>query len=173
MNPRGILVATKDDDKIYYFLDPVGQQKQDGAIVSPDGSVEFIDFSSYMLSEPFLSEYRYSDFHKFLWGRHSGEDLERWQRTFIYKTQPINEAMLEGVKIETSISPKIKSKHYFDNRAMEFKSLNSSNQMESMSGVAVSRRIFKSVRTIGKQVFDDNSVDWRSSWADEGESADG
>jgi len=173
MSPRGILVASKDDDKVYYFLDPVGQGKQDGAIVSADGSVEFIDFGSYMLSEPFLSEYKYSDFHKFLWGRHEGEDLDRWQRIFIYKTQPVSQEMLEGVKIETSISPKIKSKHYFDNRAMEFKSLNSSNQMESMSGVAVSRKLFKPVRTIGKQLFNESSVDWRSSWADEGESANG
>ena len=173
MSPRGILVASKADDKIYYFLDPVGQQKQDGAIVSADGSVEFIDFGSYILSEPFLTEYKYSDFHKFLWGRHSGEDLERWQRTFIYKTQPVGSEMLDGVKIETSISPKIKSKHYFDNRAMEFKSLNSSNQMESMTGVAISRKFFKPVRTIRKQVFDESSVDWRYSWADEGEPTNG
>jgi len=173
MNPRGILVATKGDDKVYYFLDPVGRQKQDGAVVSPDGSVEFVDFSVYMLTEPFLSEYKYSDFHKFLWGRHSGEELERWQRTFIHKTQPVGPQMLEGVKIETSISPKIKSKHYFDNRAMEFKSLNSSNQMESMSGAAIGRRLSMSVRSIRGQVIDDDSVDWRRSWADKGESANG
>lgn len=173
MNPRGIIVATKGDDKVYYFLDPVGQQKQDGAVVSPGGSVEFVDFSTYMLTEPFLSEYKYSDFHKFLWGRHSGEELERWQRTFIHKTQPVSPEMLEGVRIETSISPKIKSKHYFDNRAIEFKSLNSSNQMESMSGAAIGRRLSMPVRSIRKQVIDENSVDWRSSWADEGESANG
>lgn len=173
MNPRGILVASKDDVKVYYFLDPVGQQKQDGALVSPDGSVELVDFGSYILSEPFLSEYKYSDFHKFLWGRHSGEDLERWQRTFVYKTQPVDAKLLEGVKIETSINQKIKSKHYFDNRALEFKSLNSSNQMESMSGAAVNRKLFMPVRATRKISATQDDVDWRSGWANEGDSVNG
>lgn len=150
MNPRGILVATKGDSKIYYFLDPIANTQKDGAIVGPDDSVELIDFGTYILTEPFISEYKHTDFHQFLWGRNTGEDFERWMRTFVYKTQPVDKNLLKDVKIETSISPKIKSKHYFDNRAMEFKSLNASNQMELMTGVAVNRMSGDAIRTVGK-----------------------
>lgn len=170
MNPRGILVATKGDDKLYYLLDQINNSDKDGALVSEDGSVELIDFGSYILSEPFLKEYKYSDFHKFLWGRHSGEDMERWERTFVYKTQPVSPDLLKDVKIETSISPRLKSKHYFDNRAIEFKSLNASNQMESMSGVAAGRRFFGTVRNTGRSSVGNQSIDWRSAWGNEGES---
>jgi len=173
MNPRGILVATNGDNKVYYLLDDVANSDKDGAIISPDGDVELIDFGAYILTEPFLSEYKHTDFHKFLWGRKTGEDLERWMRTFIYKTQPVNSELLKDVKIETTISPKIKSKHYFDNRAMEFKSLNASSQMEYMSGISANRKIYKPVRTSGNNLHNKNSVDWRSVWAENGDNTNG
>jgi hypothetical protein len=173
MNPRGILVATNGDDKVYYFIDDIANSEMDGAIISPDGSVQLIDFGAYILTEPFLREYRHTDFHRFLWGRNTGEELDRWMRIFVYKTQPVDSELLKDVKIETTISPKIKSKHYFDNRAMEFKSLNSSNQMELMSGVSANRKMHKQVRAAGRGTNNASSVDWRSSWASNGENTNG
>jgi len=159
MKPRAVLVGEDEGRKLYYFLDPIGSGKQDGAIINDDKKPEMIDFFTYTATHPYIKEYKFTDFHKFLWETPSQEDEKKWVRTFINKTQSVDGDLLNGVKIETDLDPGIRSKHYFENRGIEFKALRSSNALEAMIGSVLSRQIPYNLRTVGLKIFKEKTLE--------------
>jgi hypothetical protein len=158
MKPRAILVGEDEGRKLYYFLDPVGSGKNDGAVINDDNKPEMIDFFTYTATRPYIKEYKFTDFHKFLWDNPKKEDEKRWVRTFINKTQSVDGGLLNGVKIETDLDPGIRSKHYFENRGIDFKTLRASNALDVMDGSILSRQIPYNLRTVGSKIFKENKL---------------
>jgi len=159
MKPRAVLVGEDEGRKLYYFLDPVGSGKSDGAIINDDNKPEMIDFFTYTATHPYIKEYKFTDFHKFLWENPSQEDEKKWVRTFINKTQSVDGDLLNGVKIETDLDPGIRSKHYFENRGIDFKALRASNALENMDGSVLARQIPYNLRTVGSKIFKEKTLE--------------
>ena len=164
MKVRAVLVGTFYDSKLYYLLDPVGEKNSTGAIVDKNGNVEYIKFFSFVKSNPDIKELKFSKFHRFLWNAPSAEEKSKWMRIFINGTQPVSEDMLEGAKIITELSPAAEKKTDIGERALQFKSLNVSQNASRMQGSILSRNV-KSIRqkygakSIGRSIGNKPAVD--------------
>jgi len=131
---RAVLVAAVEDDKIYYDLDAVGNQK-DGILVRPDQSMVKIDLIDFSNSCGGLLKIRTSKFHKFLWDGASGKKYETWKKTFFNKEKPVNESLLENVEIYESLGENKKKMQKTDEKAKTFKkTIDKKSKSSSLKG---------------------------------------
>lgn len=164
MKLRAVLVGTFYDSKLYYLLDPIGEKNSTGALVDKKGNVEYVKFFHFIKSNPNVKELKFSKFHRFLWNAPSPEDKPKWMRTFINGTQPVGEEMLQGAKIITELSPVVEKKQDIGERALQFKSMNASQNASRIQGSVLARSV-KSFReqygfkAIGRSIGNKPAID--------------
>lgn len=164
MKVRAVLVGTFYDSKLYYLLDPVGDKNSTGAIVDKKGNVEYVKFFNFVKSNPNIKELKFSKFHRFLWNAPSPENKPKWMRMFINGTQPVDEEMLQGAKIITELSPTVEKKQDIGERALQFKSMNASQNASRIQGSVLARSV-KSIREkygfkgIGRSIGNKPAID--------------
>ena len=164
MKVRAVLVGTFYDSKLYYLLDPVGDKNSTGAIVDKKGNVEYVKFFNFVKSNPNIKELKFSKFHRFLWNAPSPENKPKWMRMFINGTQPVDEEMLQGAKIITELSPAVEKKQDIGERALQFKSMNASQNASRIQGSVLARSV-KSIREkygfkgIGRSIGNKPAID--------------
>ena len=146
---KAILVGAYEGNKVYYLLQPYGERKFDGAVLSGDGQIDFVKFFHFITTTPQIQELQFSKFHKFLWSPGaSSEEREKWNRIFLKKTQPISDDMLIGAKIITSLGEEpIKRKDYRI-RADEFRRKIASTGLPQMDKTVLSRKSLFNMRGI-------------------------
>ena len=88
MKTKAVLVGAFEGNRLYYLLQPHGDKKSDGAVIAPDGRIEFVKFFHFITTTPQIEELKFSKFHKFLWNPgNSTNELDKWNRIFLKKTQ--------------------------------------------------------------------------------------
>ena len=164
MKVRAVLVGTFYDSKLYYLLDPIGEKNLTGALVDKKGNVEYVKFFHFVKSNPNIKELRFSKFHRFLWNAPSPGDKPKWMRMFVNDTQPVDEEMLQGAKIITELSPTVEKKQAIGERALQFKSMNASQNASRIHGSILARSV-KSIREqygfkgIGRSIGNKPAID--------------
>ena len=164
MKVRAVLVGTFYDSKLYYLLDPIGEKNLTGALVDKKGNVEYVKFFHFVKSNPNIKELRFSKFHRFLWNAPSPGDKPKWMRMFVNDTQPVDEEMLQGAKIITELSPTVEKKQAIGERALQFKSMNASQNASRIHGSILARSV-KSIReqygfkAIGRSIGNKPAID--------------
>lgn len=102
---QAVLVATAGDRKLYYILDAKNGE-DDGALVTSDGRVMNLNFFSFVNKTRGLKKLTASAFHKFLWEAPSGASQKDWVDTFVSKTKPVDNELIGGLTIHSSIDKK-------------------------------------------------------------------
>lgn len=149
MKLRAVLVGSYFGQKLYYLLDPYGDKNSTGALVDKDGNIEYLKFFSFVKSNPSIKEFRFSKFHRFLWDAPDANNKAKWNRIFVNGTQKVDEEMLIGAQVITDLSPKQNKKTIPLDRALQFKSLNASQNATMMPGSVLGRRTTSHRTSIG------------------------
>jgi len=146
---KAILVGAYEGNKVYYLLQPYGEDGLDGAVLSPDGQIDFVKFFHFITTTPQVQELQFSKFHKFLWSPGSSpEERDKWNRIFLKKTQPVGDDLLVGAKIITSLGKEeIKRKDY-GIRADEFRRKIASTGLPQMKMTVLSRKSLSNMRGV-------------------------
>jgi len=146
---KAILVGAYEGNKVYYLLQPYGEDGLDGAVLSPDGQIDFVKFFHFITTTPQVQELQFSKFHKFLWSSGSSpEERDKWNRIFLKKTQPVGDDLLVGTKIITSLGKEeIKRKDY-GIRADEFRRKIASTGLPQMGMTVLSRKSLSNMRSV-------------------------
>ena len=163
MSSRAVLVGAIGLDRFYYLLDTSERSQPDGAIVGQDGQARLVNFSQTAATSRNLKRFSTSEFHEFLWGTHTGDDLVSWRNTFINKTQPVPNALLANVPIKEDLLPAEKKKKKVAKKVQDFK-----KRQQTKSILASSLTSEIDVKTLGRTIrrgafssvaFDPNAFD--------------
>jgi len=114
---RAILIARVEDDKLYYDIDALDDEK-DAILVRPDNSMIELDLFDFVNSCGGLVKITTTKFHKFLW---NGATKKNWKDTFLNKTKPVNEVLLEGLDIYQALGKNKKKLDAVNQKVSTFK----------------------------------------------------
>lgn len=115
-----VLVARVEDDKLYYILD-ASEAEKDAILVRPDNSMIKVDLFDFCNSCGGLLKMRTSKFHKFLWDGFSSKKSNIWKETFIEKSRPVNEKLMDGLEIYSALGENKKKIDTTTKKAKDFK----------------------------------------------------
>jgi hypothetical protein len=119
---KAVLAAVIDGEKkLYYVLDSK-DKNSDGVLVNED-KPKLVNFWRTATRANNLVPLRSTKFHDYLWDGASSEDKEVWERIFIKKTQDIDNPMTSGLTISTDVMKSKPKEKSLNARAMEFKTL--------------------------------------------------
>ena len=151
MKVKAILVGAFEGNKLYYLLQPHGEAMLDGAVVSVDGQIDFVKFFHFITTTPQIQELQFSKFHKFLWSPGSAtEEREKWNRIFLKKTQPIDDDLLIGATVITTLGAEEIKRKDSQSRADEFRRKTASTGGKPMEMTILSRKsLFNTRGAIG------------------------
>lgn len=162
MSSKAVLIGLVGDIKFFYLLTPTENGK-DAALLRPDGSLDYVDFFSFVSKTPKITELRFTDFHRFLWEPQEGDEEDRWNRIFVNRTQPVTQNLLVGVEVVPDLGAK-KTKTALLDRGEYFLRLTRSSGSESAHPLFLSRKSLSSVREVtgkalGRSLVSQRGVD--------------
>lgn len=99
---RAVLVGLIGPDKLFYDLD-AKRGERDGIIEKDNGKTIKVDFMSFSATARGLKKLRSSTFHRFLWDSPSDVLGGAWYDSFIAKTRPIKDEMVEKIETHSSL----------------------------------------------------------------------
>ena len=150
MPNRLILIGNTDAGKLYFDVDAAPSDKN-SLFVDKDEMENPVDLVEFILNNPNISELRTTPFHEFLWSGMGGSLSDRWKRTFITRTQPVDESLIKNIEIKKKPKKRLKPIGK-TNQAMAFKSLSFSNNFNMMPGSALGNRRASQRQLIGLNV---------------------
>lgn len=158
MTGRGILVGIVDGQRLYYLIDSVNESEPNGALINSSGRTKLINFSKTVATARNIEKLGDSDFHRFLWGTHDGDDLQLWKSVFITRTQEVPSNLLRGVEIKNDFSPGREKVKKTNNKARKFRKSNSKTLFNSLSFDRKS--LGRNLRSFASWAsFDPNAID--------------
>ena len=116
---KAVLSATSDNWKLYYIID-AGKTGKDGAVVTTDDRVIYVNFFSFASSSSDLRRIMKTPFHKFLWTEPDGEMKKIWFDTFISKKRPLGKKFTENIVISSQLGGKAKKQKKIETRVKSF-----------------------------------------------------
>jgi len=102
---KAALVGTVGDRKLYYILDSPGDDN-DGALVTSDGRVMELNFFSFVNKTSGIKKIMRTPFHEYLWAPPSEKNQKDWFDTFVNKKKQVDEKMLAGMPVLSSVGGK-------------------------------------------------------------------
>lgn len=148
---KAVLVGTVGEDRLYYILDSAAGEN-DGAIERPDSSVVMFDFMSFVSSGRNIKKIRTSRFHRKLWDAPKDISSGSWYQTFIEKTKEVNDKLLEGSPVYSSLGKSRKKTNKLNEKSEKFQSGGLPNQIlnkslnESVLKLSTPEYMFKSAK---------------------------
>ena len=138
MPTRLVFVGHTQEGKLFYNVDANTTEKN--ALFVDKQEVETpVDLVSFIASNPNMTEVRSTPFHKFLWDGLEGQNADRWQRTFMDRSQPVDESLLKNIEVKKKPKKRLVATNK-NNQVMAFKSLSFSQQFEKMPNSALGGR---------------------------------
>jgi hypothetical protein len=116
---KAVLSGTSADWKLYYIID-AGKTGKDGAVVTNDDHVIYVNFFSFVSSAPDFRRIMKTPFHKFLWTEPDGEMKKIWLDTFISKKRPLGKKFTENIIISSQLGSKAKKQKKVETRVKSF-----------------------------------------------------
>lgn len=146
---KAVLVGQFNDLRLYYLIEPFGDLGRDGAIVDKRGSVRLINFVHFVTTTPNIKQFKFSKFHRFLWepSNEQGE-LEKWNRIFLRKTQPLDKEMLVGTRIVDELGAEDIKKKDHQERAEYFRRTIAIPDYPKLTGSSIARKDMPIIRSI-------------------------
>lgn len=138
MPTRLVLIGYTDAGKLFYNVDATPIDKNAMFVDRLDNETP-VDLVSFISTNPDINEITTTPFHKFVWGTGSTSEAERWNRTFVTRTQPIDESLLKNIEIKKKPKKRISASNK-NNQIMAFKSLSLSNNFDKMPGSSLGKR---------------------------------
>lgn len=150
MPTRLVLVGYTDAGKLFYNVDATSVDKNAMFVDRMDNETP-VDLVSFISMNPDINEITTTPFHKFLWGATDANETDRWNRTFVTRTQPIDESLLKNIEIKKKPKKRLVASNK-NNQIMAFKSLAFSNNFTQMPNSAMgnrqpSRRALRGINT--------------------------
>jgi hypothetical protein len=150
MPTRLVLVGYTDAGKLFYNVDATPTDKNAMFVDGMDNETP-VDLVSFISINPDIREITTTPFHKFLWGAGEANETDRWNRTFVTRTQPIDEGLLKNIEIKKKPKKRLVASSK-NNQIMAFKSLSFSNNFTQMPNSAMrnrqpSRRALRGINT--------------------------
>jgi hypothetical protein len=99
---KAVLVGSVHGDKLFYVVD-AAPDDDDGVLEKQNGDTVNVDFFAFTSKVSGLTKIRTSKLHRMIWDSPRSVTSGKWYETFITKTIDIDKAMLEGIKIHTSL----------------------------------------------------------------------
>lgn len=99
---RAVLVGLIGKDKLFYDLD-AGPSEKDGIVEKENGITVKVDFLSFSSGARGLNKIRSSTFHRFLWDAPRDILGGAWYESFVQKTRPLKDEILEKIKTHSSL----------------------------------------------------------------------
>ena len=109
---RAVLVGLIGKDKVFYDLD-AGRGQKDGILEKENGSTVKFNFLDFAANARNLKKIRSTTFHRFLWDAPRDVLNGAWYESFVAKTRPVKDEMLEKIETHSSLGEsrkKIKQK---------------------------------------------------------------
>lgn len=129
---KSILVGKLNESKLYYVIDSI-DEKSDGVLIGPIGDATFVDFWKIVDTNR-VHKIRHTTFHDYLWTGHKAANNGLWYSTFVIKSVPIAEELLDGAVINYDVLRRKSKMLDYENRAIDYKA--------SMSSQSISNKIF-------------------------------
>lgn len=156
---KAVLVALVGEDKIYYNLDAQRGEK-DAIMERPDGSTVDISLLSFVASTRGLSKLRSSRFHRLLWDAPKNTTSGSWYETFVEKTKPVNEKMLEKAIIHSSLGKNKKTINKKESAARSF--IRAKNAEKTVAANEFNRMIKFNQNTYSFKTAEDRKFAWEA-----------
>lgn len=102
---KATLVGTVGDRKLYYIID-ARPDENDGALVTAAGKVMEFNFFSFVNKTTGINKIMKSPFHNLLWAPPSESAKKEWVETFILKKKEIDDKIIDGLPVMTSLYTK-------------------------------------------------------------------
>lgn len=125
---KSIIVGLLNDSRVYYDLEAKPGER-DAIIERPDGSSIRADIIQISSTARGFRKLRTTKFQRFLWDAPQNPTSGAWYETFIAKTRPVNDSLLESMPTNSSIG---KSKKKIDKTERSVKSFIDNNIEQHM-----------------------------------------
>lgn len=114
---KSVIVGLLNDSRVYYDLEAKPGQK-DAIIERPNGTSMRADIIQISSTARGFRKLRTTKFQRFLWDAPKNATSGAWYETFITKTRPVNDSLLESMPSNSSVG-KNKKKIDKKNRAVK------------------------------------------------------
>jgi hypothetical protein len=126
---KSILVGKIEDSRLYYVADAI-DESNDGVIVDSIGDVRLVNFWN-LVDESKVHKIQNTEFHNYLWNGHKTAKYGHWYSTFVIKSVPVAEELLDGVVINYDVLRRKSKLLDYENRAIDYKASMSSQTISS------------------------------------------
>lgn len=99
---RAVLVAISAGNRVYYDIDSKPGER-DAIVEKPDGTTFTVDLLSLSNSSRSFTKLRSSPFQRFLWDAPKDPSSGAWYETFIEKTRPIKDSLIESMPVHSAL----------------------------------------------------------------------
>ena len=99
---RAALVALLGDSRVYYDMDAKRGQK-DAAVEKVDGSVIKMDLMHLSSTARNFTKLRNTAFQRFVWDSPKDSLSGAWYETFVEKTRPINDSLIDSMPLHSAL----------------------------------------------------------------------
>jgi len=99
---QAVLIGSTDSNKLYFIADALNDEPN-LAIEKPNGSVIYTNFLDFCINAPNITKIRNTRFHRFLWDKPQNIAKGAWYDTFVERTRPIKDSLLEDVVINKTL----------------------------------------------------------------------
>lgn len=125
---KSVIVGLINDSRVYYDLEAQPGEK-DAIIERPDGTSVRADIIQISSTARGFRKLRTTPFQRFLWDAPKNPTSGAWYETFITKTRPVKDSMLESMPVNSSLG---KNKKKIDKTTRSVKSFIDSTIEEHM-----------------------------------------
>jgi hypothetical protein len=125
---KAVLVGLLNDSRVYYDME-AGAGEKDAIIEKPNGSSIRMNLIHLSSTARNFRKLRSTPFQRFLWDSPQNSTSGAWYETFIQKTRPVKESLLESMPSHSVIG---KNKKKVDKTKRAAKSFISSNIEQHM-----------------------------------------
>lgn len=125
---KSVIVGLLNESRVYYDLE-AGPGEKDAVIERPDGTSIRANIIQISSTTRGFRKLRSTPFQRFLWDAPKDATSGAWYETFITKTRPIKDSMLESMPTNSSLG---KNKKKLDKTKKAVKSFISDNIEQQM-----------------------------------------
>lgn len=156
---RAVLVAISAGNRVYYDLDSRPGEK-DAIVEKADGTTIPVDLLSLANSSRSFTKLRSSPLQRFLWDAPKDESSGAWYETFVEKTRPVKDSLIESMPVHSALG---KNKKKIEKSKTSVKSFISRTiDKEMLTKSCCGEMIKLDVNTYNFKTIEDRAFAWEA-----------